>query len=174
MKYVRDLYIPGILSCPRMHSHDSFMAAASYRTDNPLVVSIRFMDTFRVTANRDLLLDAVQNGTRDNCAVVGVGDVTYKVLRSDHGTLSICFKERITDEQREAHNRRMLVKYAEDLNEALSRTLEPGQHPKVYVLFQRVNFLGWLQATCKLVPQGTEVPECDIDDAIAKIMEGSK
>jgi len=174
VKRVSDLYVPGILSCRSMHNHDTFMARVSYRTSNPLVIRLRFMDSFKVDITREWLWQVVAQGTSNDCALIGFGSITLKVLRSDRGTFCASFEQKITDEQRDEHNRATREIFADDVNAMLKRILEPGQHPRVYALFRRADFYGWLQNTFALVPAGSEVPDETIDATIAKILEGSK
>lgn len=174
MIYVKDLYIPGILSCRKMHSHAQFMARVSFRSTNPLAIRFKFMDTFQIEVARDLLWQAVTSGTENDCAVIGQGDVTLKVLRSDNATLCLSFLHRVTDEERAEHNNAMMSRYSDDPNEGFARLLGTNEHPRGWTLWRRADLYRWLKRTYDVVPYGREVRECDIDDAIAKILEGSK
>jgi hypothetical protein len=91
-----------MVTCPQMHEHGVVPLDVAYDVDEPLTIALVVTDasskTYAWQLSRDLLLEAVVDGDRNDCAVVGLGDVTLKVRTSDPRAITL--KLRVADPSR--------------------------------------------------------------------------
>lgn len=145
--HISNLDVVAIASCRKAHFHDPLPIRFTYAKHNPLAVRMHVAH-LRIELSREVFFMAICEGHMNGCNIIGEGDVTYKVLRSEPELLSISWLA-------------PPEKQTEDSD-------------RFYLFVKRQELYTWLQSTYVWVPKHAEVDCLEIDNVIAKIMEGSK
>jgi len=131
-----------IVTCPQLHEHGMVPLDVAYDAEEPLTIALVVTDaankTYAWQLSRNLLLEAVVDGDKNDCAVVGLGDVTLKVRTSD--PCAITLRLRVADPSR------------------------PQLRSFVYLIVDRDQLRRFVLDTYEVVPAHLEVDHLPLDD----------
>lgn len=147
MKWLNNLTIVGIASCAKSHDHGTVGVRFTFRADNPLIIRM-YVARYTVELSREVFHQAICDGHENDCAVVGLADVTYKVLRSAPHLLSISW--------------------------AVNPASNAYGSDRAFIMVPRSEVYPWLRETYSRVPKHAEHDALCIDDVITKIFQETK
>jgi hypothetical protein len=148
-----------IVTCPQMHPHGTVPLNVAYDSDEPLTIALVVTDAANTTyawqLARDLLLQAAVDGDRNDCAVVGLGDVTLKVRSSNPREITLRLPVQVVPG----------VAY-----EIVVR----NEKKFIYLIVDREQLRSFVLDTYRVVPAHLEVDHLPLDDVDRLVEEWKK